>query len=518
MDPLQTGDPANVGPYRLLGRLGTGGMGQVFLGRDGRGRLAAVKVVHDSLLANPEFRQRFAREIDIAARVRAPWTVVLLDADPNAPRPWMATDYVAGPSLEQAVRAGPLPEVSVGALGQRLAEALAALHATGLIHRDVKPSNVLLADDGPRLLDFGIARAADTTRITHTGLSIGTPAYMSPEQARGEDSGPPSDVFSLASVLTFAATGEGPFGYAPSPVAMLRRVSDGDPDLSGLPDRLRAELRPCLARKPEKRPTAAQFAQRLAHWSASEARAGRRRPAWSTVALVVLSVIALALLAVVIWLGRRDAAPPPPGAALPAAAPPVSAPPAPRPTSKATVLAAALTDQAVDLPLESPGEFSTEGYTLTNCNGLRIDADSRIANAYGVQWLDRANPPHGEIIHHVLSYQGDTGTKVIDAVRDTTRAQCNPWLSGGNRYVIATEPVLPTVPGVDAQWAMCEQKQPPPTSLVEAAGYVCIGYFARGSVVSSVAASVHGQDPAGTTALFDRVARQAAERLAASGA
>jgi serine/threonine protein kinase len=268
MRELRVEDPGQLGPFRLLGRLGAGGMGQVYLGCDDSGRWVAVKVIHDAHLGIAEFRQRFAREVQIAGQVRAPWTVALVAADPDAPRPWLATEYVAGPSLQQAVdSAGPLSEESVGIIASRLADALIALHSTGLIHRDLKPSNVMLSEDGPRLLDFGIARAMDATRITATGLTVGTPAFMSPEQTHGGDGGPASDVFSLASVLTYAATGTGPFTQASNPVAMLMKVSRGEPDLTALPAQLRAELQPCLAKDPAERPTARQLAHTMAHWT-----------------------------------------------------------------------------------------------------------------------------------------------------------------------------------------------------------------------------------------------------------
>lgn len=263
---LESVDPAQVGPFRLVARLGTGGMGQVYLGRDAGGRLAAVKVIHAGLTGDPAFRARFAREIETAGRVAARWTAGVIAADPLGPRPWLATEYVAGPSLDDAVaRAGPLPEATARTLATRLSEALAALHAVDVVHRDLKPSNVLLAADGPRLIDFGIAHAVDATKITHTGQVMGTPAYMSPEQAVGEDAGPPSDVFSLASVLCFAASGNPPFGHTANPVAVLIRITDTEPDLSALAPALRALLAPCLAKDPADRPTA----RSLAAWLAS---------------------------------------------------------------------------------------------------------------------------------------------------------------------------------------------------------------------------------------------------------
>jgi YVTN family beta-propeller protein len=264
MDALQADDPTRLGPFRIEARIGAGGMGEVYLGRGPDDQVAAVKVIHPGLAADPQFRARFAREIDTARRVHAPWTAPVLDADPHARRPWLATEYVPGPALEQVVSAdGPLPEQAVLVLGGCLAEALAALHATGVVHRDLKPSNVLLASDGPRLIDFGIARAVDSTAITHTGHVIGTPAYMSPEQARGEEPGGPSDVFSLAAVLTYAATGSGPYGHSSNPLAMLLRITGGEPDLSRLPTDLRAVLVPCLAKEPADRPSAAELTAQL---------------------------------------------------------------------------------------------------------------------------------------------------------------------------------------------------------------------------------------------------------------
>jgi YVTN family beta-propeller protein len=264
MEPLHPDDPPRVGPYELLGRLGAGGMGQVYLGRDAAGTHAAVKVVHPGHAADPDFRRRFAREVATAQRVVSPWTVPVLGADPQAGRPWLATGHVAGPDLDHHVAtSGPLAEPAATVLAGRLAHALAHLHAAGVVHRDLKPSNVLLAEDGPRLIDFGIARAVDATSITHTGVVLGTPAFMSPEQSLGEETGPPGDVFSLAAVITYAATGTGPFGQTENPMAMLLRISDDEPDLERLPAELRRHLEPCFAKDPALRPTAAELAATL---------------------------------------------------------------------------------------------------------------------------------------------------------------------------------------------------------------------------------------------------------------
>ncbi|WP_432587183.1 serine/threonine-protein kinase [Streptomyces sp. HD1123-B1] len=266
MDPLGADDPRVIGAYRLLGRLGSGGMGRVYVGRSAGGRTVAVKVVHPHFALDEQFRARFRREVEAARRVGGAWTAPVLDADPGAAVPWVATGYVAGPSLSRAISdEGPLPEPSVRALGAGLAEALAAVHALGLVHRDVKPSNVLLALDGPRLIDFGIARATDgTASLTSTGASIGSPGYMAPEQILGEDVGGPADVFSLGSVLAYAATGEGPFP-GDSSAALLYKVVHAEPRLSEqLTGDLRELVAACLAKNPAERPTPEQIARRLA--------------------------------------------------------------------------------------------------------------------------------------------------------------------------------------------------------------------------------------------------------------
>ncbi|WP_377269884.1 protein kinase [Peterkaempfera sp. SMS 1(5)a] len=262
MEPLGPGDPRQVGGYRLLRRLGAGGMGRVYLGRTAGGRTVAVKLVRTDLADDEEFRARFRQEIAAARRVGGAWTAPVLDADTEGERPWVATGYVAGPALDAAVKeAGPLPERSVRALGSGLAEALAAVHATGLVHRDVKPSNVLLALDGPRLIDFGIARALDaSTSLTRSGYVVGSPGYMSPEQAAGGEAGPSGDVFSLGAVLAYAATGSPPFGDGVSAAVLLYRVLHEEPDLTGLPGGpLRDAVEACLAKDASARPTPDQL-------------------------------------------------------------------------------------------------------------------------------------------------------------------------------------------------------------------------------------------------------------------
>ncbi|MEU3749547.1 MULTISPECIES: protein kinase domain-containing protein [Streptomyces] len=265
LQPLLPSDPSTIAGYRLLGRLGAGGMGVVYLGRTGNGELAAVKVTHADQADQPDFRARFRREVEAARRVSSPWAVPVTGADPDAPEPWMATAFVPGPSLGEAVAAhGPLPERSVRLLGWSVARALAAVHAAGLVHRDVKPGNVLLAVDGPRLIDFGIARATGETALTATDMVVGTPGFLAPEQAeaRTDAIGPPADVFALGCLLAYAATGRPPFGTGAVDALMYRTVHD-EPDLTGVPDGLLGLVRACLAKDPAARPTAAETGVRL---------------------------------------------------------------------------------------------------------------------------------------------------------------------------------------------------------------------------------------------------------------
>ena len=254
---LQPGDPQTIGPYRLVGQLGGGGMGRVFLGVSAGGRPVAVKVIRAELAADPEFRMRFGREVAAARRVSGVFTAMVVDADVDGPSAWLATAYVPGPSLAEAIAEhGPLPAGSLLTLAAGLAESLSAIHAAGVVHRDLKPSNVLIAEDGPRVIDFGISRAAESTALTQAGLVIGSPGFMSPEQAMGYEVGQPSDIFSLGAVLAFAATGEGPFG-AGTTAALLYRVVHGSPGLDQVPTEVRPLIERCLAKDPSQRPTAA---------------------------------------------------------------------------------------------------------------------------------------------------------------------------------------------------------------------------------------------------------------------
>ena len=253
---LQPGDPPSIGPYRLVGRLGSGGMGQVFLGLSAGGRPVAVKVIRTELAAEPEFRVRFGREVAAARQVSGLFTVMVVGADVDGPVPWLATAYVPGPSLAEAVSAhGPLPMRSVLALAAGLAESLSAIHAAGVVHRDLKPSNVLLAEGGPRVIDFGISRAVESTSLTQAGLVLGSPGFMSPEQAVGHEVGPPSDIFSLGR-------------SSPSPPRARGRSAPGP--------RRRCCIASCTAR-----PALIRCRPRCAHWSSGawpRTRASGRPP------------------------------------------------------------------------------------------------------------------------------------------------------------------------------------------------------------------------------------------------
>lgn len=251
---LEPGAPTEVGRYRLYARLGAGGMGQVFLSFLPGGRPIALKVVRAEFSADPEFRRRFAQEARAAQQVNGIHIAQLLDADPEAATPWLATAYIPGPSLLEAVRLhGPLPVASVRRLIAGIAQALDAIHAAGLIHRDLKPANVILAADGPRVIDFGIARAADATTASLTGKRVGSPQYMAPEQIRGLPATPALDVFALGALAFFAATGRAAFGEGED-LAVIFRIVQEQPDLTGAPPELLELVTACLAKDPAARP------------------------------------------------------------------------------------------------------------------------------------------------------------------------------------------------------------------------------------------------------------------------
>ncbi|QTD99916.1 serine/threonine-protein kinase [Streptomyces cyanogenus] len=292
MEKLGPGDPPQIGAYRLLARLGAGGMGHVYLARSDRGRTVAVKLVRQELAAQEEFRARFRQEVQAARRVGGYWTAPVLDADTEAAVPWVATGYVAGPSLQQVVGHdhGALPERSVRILAAGLAHALKDIHAAGIVHRDLKPSNVLVTIDGPRVIDFGIARARETATaggegLTRTGALVGSPGFMAPEQVRGDRITPACDVFCLGSVLAYAATGALPFGGANSGVhALMFRIAQEEPDLTGVPEGIADLVRDCLRKDPGSRPSLDAILERTG--VEDTVAGGRSRDPWLPGSLV----------------------------------------------------------------------------------------------------------------------------------------------------------------------------------------------------------------------------------------
>jgi len=271
-EPLRRWDPERIGPYVVLGRLGSGSMGQVYLGRSAAGRLVAVKTIRVELAEEAGFRTRFAQEVAAARKVSGVFTAAVVEADPEADLPWLATAYVPAPSLARLVLAcGPLPVATVRWLAAGCAEALASIHGAGLVHRDLKPSNVLVAPDGPRVIDFGVARAAERMGRTTARGAVGTPAYMAPEQARDtREASVASDVYSLGATLLFAATGHPPYAGA-SVMDVLARLATEDPDLSGLPGELSELVTACMDRVPRQRPTSSAILVQLGDFTVAQA-------------------------------------------------------------------------------------------------------------------------------------------------------------------------------------------------------------------------------------------------------
>ncbi|WP_431043458.1 serine/threonine-protein kinase [Streptomyces sp. P1-3] len=281
--PLQADDPPVVAGYRLAARLGAGGMGRVYLSHTQGGRPVAIKVVRPELADAPAFRRRFRREVEAARRVRGAYTAELIDADADGVPPWLATLYVPGPSLAEAVaRRGPLPVPAVLWLMAGVAEALQAIHGAGIVHRDLKPSNVLLAADGPRVIDFGISLASDATSHTATGFAVGTPQFMAPEQATAGEVTAATDVFALGQTAAFAALGEPLYGDG-SAVSVLYRIVHSEPDLSGLPEQLRPLIARCLAADPQERATPAEVVEWCRQRLGRDADAGAGPAVWREV-------------------------------------------------------------------------------------------------------------------------------------------------------------------------------------------------------------------------------------------
>ncbi|MEV6161204.1 serine/threonine-protein kinase [Streptomyces sp. NPDC052052] len=318
MEQLTQHDPRRIGPFEVLGRLGAGGMGLVYLARSASGRRVAIKTVRTELAEDQLFRVRFTREVEAARAVSGFYTAAVVDADPRAAVPWLATAYVPAPSLEEIVNeCGPMPVQAVRWLAAGIAEALQSIHGAGLVHRDMKPSNVLVVEDGPRVIDFGIASGVSNTRLTMTNVAVGTPAYMSPEQARDSRGVTgASDIFSLGSTLAFAATGHAPF-HGANPVETVFMLLREGPNLEGLPDELRPLIDSCMQMDAGLRPSPADLQARLApHLFASGSDDSGTASAW-------LPVSATAMIEQRRGGGRRTAAPVPPPPQQPPAVDPV---------------------------------------------------------------------------------------------------------------------------------------------------------------------------------------------------
>ncbi|TDD73796.1 serine/threonine-protein kinase, partial [Actinomadura rubrisoli] len=292
---LRSGDPERLGPYALIGRVGEGGQGTVFLGTDDDGRQVAIKLLHSELTSDDKARARFLRELEVAKRVAPFCTAQVIDADVDGDRPYIVSEYVRGPSLNQHVtQDGPLRGAALDRLAVGTATALAAIHQAEIIHRDFKPHNVLIGPDGPRVIDFGVARAISGS-TTLTSRVIGTPSYMAPEQIRGDEVGTAADVFCWAVTLAFAATGEPPFGQDTIP-AVINRILHEEPDLGDLDGPLRDLVTDCLDKDAERRPPARLVLMRLlGHEEAAAPVAESARPAGDadeTAMLAVGSVLA----------------------------------------------------------------------------------------------------------------------------------------------------------------------------------------------------------------------------------
>ncbi|MFJ4472899.1 PQQ-binding-like beta-propeller repeat protein [Streptomyces sp. NPDC089424] len=338
VDQLTQHDPRRIGPFEVLGRLGAGGMGLVYLARSASGRRVAIKTVRTELAEDQLFRVRFTREVEAARAVSGFYTAAVVDADPRAAVPWLATAYVPAPSLEEIVNdCGPLPAQAVRWLAAGIAEALQSIHGAGLVHRDLKPSNVLVVEDGPRVIDFGIASGVSNTRLTMTNVAVGTPAYMSPEQAKDSRSVTgASDVFSLGSTLVFAATGHPPF-HGANPVETVFMLLREGPDLDGLPDELRPLIESCMQMDPTARPSPADLQAQLApHLFGSGSDDSGTASAWlpeKAVGLIESRRGGRPAVRPASGAGRSSgrphAVPPPPSHDPVVPAPPVSAPPVP---------------------------------------------------------------------------------------------------------------------------------------------------------------------------------------------
>jgi serine/threonine protein kinase len=326
--PLGLEDPTEISGYVLRGKLGEGGMGSVFLSYTRGGQPVALKVIRREFAEDPEFLLRFTREVEAARRVQGAYTAAVLDSSVEGPQPWLASSYVAGPSLAHAVQEyGPLPVATVLPLVAGVAEALQSVHAVDVVHRDLKPSNVLLAADGPRVIDFGIARATDATSLTGSDVRLGTPAYMAPEQAEGGPASPALDVFTLGLVAHFAATGEHPFGEGGAH-ALLYRIVAQEPDLAACPEPLRPLLARCMAKDPDERPTPSDVIDECHRIAEAEGTTLARQEGWWLPADVAEEMPQHAVADLAPASAPADASAAVPNAGPVADAPPADAPPA----------------------------------------------------------------------------------------------------------------------------------------------------------------------------------------------
>ncbi|MFD5471237.1 PQQ-binding-like beta-propeller repeat protein [Streptomyces sp. NPDC127105] len=400
VDQLTQHDPRRIGPFEVLGRLGAGGMGLVYLARSASGRRVAIKTVRTELAEDQLFRVRFTREVEAARAVSGFYTAAVVDADPRAAVPWLATAYVPAPSLEEIVtECGPLPAQAVRWLAAGVAEALQSIHGAGLVHRDLKPSNVLVVEDGPRVIDFGIASGVSNTRLTMTNVAVGTPAYMSPEQAKDSRSVTgASDVFSLGSMLVFAATGHPPF-HGANPVETVFMLLREGPDLEGLPDELRPLIDSCMQMEATGRPKPADLQAQLApHLFGSGSDDSGTASAWLPEPAVGL---------IESRRGGRLALPPAPRVAVPP--PPSHSPAVPAPAGPAPV------------GVPDSGPVRLAGAQVPIGPGPRV-ADARAAAV-------KAPPPEaGLAATWSRPHPGVNGADpVVPAVPPETPAGWRPW-------------------------------------------------------------------------------------------
>ncbi|MFI6943778.1 serine/threonine-protein kinase [Streptomyces sp. NPDC050418] len=388
--PLEGDDPQAVAGYRISARLGAGGMGKVYLSYTPGGRPVAIKVIRPELSEDAEFRRRFKQEVQSAQRVQGLYTAPVIDSDADGANPWLATAYVPGPALSAAVvEHGKLPVDTVLLLVAGIAEALHVIHGAGIVHRDLKPSNVLLAADGPRVIDFGIARAADATSLTGSGVTIGTPSFMAPEQAAGRPCTPATDVFALGQVAAFAAIGKPAFGEGTSH-GVLYRIVHEEPDLTGLPESLRELVTRCLAKDPAARPSVMEV---IALCQAANAETVLRRPEdWLPTAVAA-------------DITQRAAAPAPvqtpPPPVVQAPAPPAQAPagpPAYQPAPPAQPPAAATPppqQPVAQPPMDQPPAQQPAAAQAPTPPAAYAPTPPPAATAPSTQHADPATPPPG---------------------------------------------------------------------------------------------------------------------------